>query len=52
LNKELEIMNVVVIKQSDAAKALAFRNDITSFPLQLEDAIPRAWGDAAALQDV
>ena len=51
-NKELEIMNVIVVEELDTLKALAFRKDIAGFPPQLEDAIPRARGDAAALQDV
>ena len=53
LNKKLEVMNVVVVEKSEApSKALVLGKDIACGPPQLEDAIPRAQGHAAAFEDI
>ena len=53
LNEKLEVMNIVVIEMSEVrSKALVFGEDIASVPPQLQDPIPSAPGEAAALKDI
>ena len=53
LIEKLEVMNVVVVKKLEvASKALCIRENIASVLPQLQDLIPCALGEAAALKDI